>query len=115
NPARIGPTERARFGDIFCADLASFMAARPHWVVEAAGHVALRQWGPAVLRGGANLMPLSASALVDDAFRDELRESAVAAGRRVLIPSGGMGALDILGSAALDRLDSVQLTTRKPP
>src|SRR5262249_7165967 len=34
---------------------------------------------------------------------------------RIVVPSGGMGALDLLGSAAIDRLDAVRLTTRKPP
>src|SRR5207244_3879070 len=97
------------------SDLAGLLAARPDWAVEAAGHAALRQWGPAMLSAGVNLLAISAGALADDAFHDELRRCARAAGRRVVVPSGGMGALDLLGSAALDRLDAVRLTTRKPP
>jgi aspartate dehydrogenase len=114
-PERISPEERAHYGDVFCADLGRFLHARLDWAVEAAGHAALRQWGTAVLDGGVNLMALSAGALADDAFRDELERCAVKSGRRVLVPSGGMGALDLLSSAALDRLDAVRLTTRKPP
>lgn len=115
HPERIAAEARDRYGDVFHADLRPFLEAKPDWAVEAAGHGALRQWGTAVLDGGVNLMALSAGALADDAFRDELECCARTRNRRVLVPSGGMGALDLLASAALDRLDAVRLTTRKPP
>ena len=115
HPERIDPAQRKQHGDVFFADAADFLRTKPDWVVEAAGHAALRQWGPAVVAGGANLMALSAGALADDGFRDQLERGAREAGRRVLVPSGGMGALDLLSSAALDRLDAVRLVTRKPP
>jgi aspartate dehydrogenase len=114
-PERVSAEARTRHGDVFHADLAGFLAARPDWAVEAAGHAALRHWGPAVLAAGTNLLALSAGALADDTFREEMQASAAVGGCRLIVPSGGMGALDLLGSAALDRLDAVRLTTRKPP
>lgn len=112
---RLRPEDRVHHGDVFCADRAAFLRAHLDWVVEAAGHAALREHGAAVLREGANLLALSAGALADDAFRDDLRSAAAATGRRVLVPSGGMGALDLLSSAAVGEMEAVELTTRKPP
>jgi aspartate dehydrogenase len=112
---RLRSDDRAHHGDVFCVERAAFLHARLDWVVEAAGHAALRQHGVAVLRGGVNLLALSAGALADDALLADLRSTAAASGRRVLVPSGGMGALDLLSSAAVGRLDAVELTTRKPP
>src|SRR5262245_8083255 len=63
HPERIGADEHARHGQLFHSDLAPFLAARPDWAVEAAGHEALRQWGPALLSAGVNLLALSAGAL----------------------------------------------------
>src|SRR5262249_54342643 len=37
------------------------------------------------------------------------------AGRRLILPSAGIGALDILSSAAVGGLDSVTVTVRKDP
>jgi aspartate dehydrogenase len=113
--SRLRPDDRVHHGDVFCADRAAFLRARLDWVVEAAGHAALREHGAAALRGGVNLLALSAGALADDALLAELRSAATEAGRRVLVPSGGMGALDLLSSAAVGELDAVELTTRKPP
>jgi aspartate dehydrogenase len=116
HPDRIPAEARARHPDVtFTSELGPFLETKPDWAVEAAGHEALRQWGPPTLNGRVNLIALSAGALADDAFRVELEDSASRAGCRVLVPSGGMGALDLLSSAALDRLDAVRLTTRKPP
>jgi aspartate dehydrogenase len=112
---RLRPDDRAHHGDLFCADRGAFLHARLDWVVEAAGHAALREHGSAALRGGANLLALSAGALADEALLAQLRAAATESGRRILVPSGGMGALDLLTSAAVGELEAVELTTRKPP
>src|SRR5438067_12654975 len=105
---RLRPDDRAHHGDVFCADRAALLHARLDWVVEAAGHAALQQHGAALLRGGANLLALSAGALADDALLASLRSTAAENGRRVLVPSGGMGALDLLSSAAIGELEAVE-------
>ena len=113
--ARLRTDDPTAYGALFHDDFAAFVGAGLDWAVEAGGHEALRQWGPAALSAGVNLIALSAGALADAAFHDELVAAARAAGRRVLVPSGGIGTLDVLSSAALGQLDEVRLTSRKPP
>jgi aspartate dehydrogenase len=115
NRARLRPDDVAVYGQLFHDDFAAFAGAGLDWAVEAGGHEALRRWGPPALAAGIDLVALSAGALADDGFRDALAAAARSAGRRVLVPSGGIGALDLLGSAAVGELDEVRLTTRKPP
>src|SRR5437762_3781536 len=96
---RLRPDDRDRHDALFTTDLGAFLGAGLDWAVEAAGHAALRQHGAAALRGGANLLALSAGALADDALVAELTAAATGSGRRMIVPSGGMGALDLLSSA----------------
>lgn len=97
------------------ADFSAFLAARPEVVLEVAGHEALRWHGIACLEAGADLVLTSAGALVDDAFRLALEQAAARAGRRIVVASAGIGALDILGAAAVGGLARVRITVRKDP
>ncbi|MCX8102398.1 MAG: aspartate dehydrogenase [Geminicoccaceae bacterium] len=97
------------------ADPAAFLAARPEVVLEAAGHEALRRHAVPCLEAGADLVLTSAGALVDDAFRLALERAAARAGRRIVVASAGIGALDILGAAAVGGLARVRVTVRKDP
>jgi aspartate dehydrogenase len=88
---------------------------RPDLVVEAASGAALREHGPALLAGGADLLAMSVGALVDPAFAACLTAAAARVGRRVHVPSGAIGGLDALQAARVAGLDEVILTTSKPP
>ena len=57
----------------------------------------------------------SVGAFTDTALFDRLLAAAKANGRRLILPSAGIGALDILSSAAVGGLDSVTVTVRKDP
>ena len=60
-------------------------------------------------------MIISIGAFADPAFANRLEQAAKESGRRIYLPSGAIGGLDVLKAAALDGgLDSVTLTTRKP-
>lgn len=96
-------------------ELDRLLMARPQVVVEAAGHQALRAYGCACLAAGADLFVSSAGALVDDGFRGELERTARAHGRRVVVLSAGIGALDVLSAAAEGGLFRVRVTVRKDP
>jgi aspartate dehydrogenase len=100
---------------VVTTERAAFLATRPQVVVEAAGHAALGAHGVACLEAGADLVVTSAGALVDDGLRESLEAAARAAGRRVVVASAGIGALDILAAAAVGGLDSVTVTVRKDP
>lgn len=84
-------------------------------VVEAAGQALVRQHAARVLGQGMDLMVCSVGALADDGLREELVRAAVAAGRRIFVPSGAIIGLDGVQAAALGRMEELIHVTRKPP
>ena len=92
-----------------------FFAHRFDAVAECAGHDAVSAHGQRVLERGADLLVTSVGALTDTNLFDRLLAAAKANRRRLILPSAGIGALDILSSAAIGGLDSVMVTVRKDP
>lgn len=90
-------------------------ATAPDLIIECAGQQAVVQYGHVVLQAGMDLMVISVGALADDRLRTDLEQSAVATGRKVIIPTGALAGLDALSAARVDGLDRVSLKTRKPP
>jgi aspartate dehydrogenase len=107
------PRPDAAAPPLLTADPAQFFQAPCDVVVECAGHQAVRDYGIAVLEHGADLMVSSVGAFTDDALLERVLRTAEARGRRVLIPSAGVGALDILTAAAQGGLDEVTMTVSK--
>jgi|SRR5581483_941289 len=91
------------------------LALRPDVVAEAAGHDALRRYGPTCLRAGVPLAVLSVGALADEAFEREIREAARDGGAVATVVSGAVGGLDLIASAAIGELTTVRHTITKPP
>jgi aspartate dehydrogenase len=114
-PSVLVRTAREEEGVPLTADPDAFLAGRFDAVVECAGHAAVRAHGERVLATGADLIVTAVGALVDDALRGRLEASARASGRRLIVPSAGIGALDMLGAAALGGLARVRVTVRKDP
>ena len=81
-------------------------------VVECAGHQAVRELGGRALKQ-ADLLVTSVGALTDDALWHALHDTAKASGHKLIIPSAGIGALDMLSAAAVGGLDRVSITVRK--
>ena len=92
-----------------------FFEAQPDVVLECAGHQAVRDHGSRCLERGADLVLTSIGALTDDALRIRLENAARSAGKRLVLASAGIGALDILSAAAVGGLDRVVMTVRKDP
>ncbi|MDF2780869.1 MAG: hypothetical protein K0S96_673 [Geminicoccaceae bacterium] len=84
-------------------------------VLECAGHQAVGEHGVRCLEAGADLVLTSVGALVDEAERARLYSVAEVSGRRLIIASAGIGALDILAAAAVGGLERVVVTVRKDP
>ena len=84
-------------------------------VIEAAGGDVVRTYAAGWLARGADVMVLSAGALVDPVFARELRAVARKHGRRILVPSGAVAGIDGIRAGALGGLKRLQLRTTKPP
>jgi len=100
---------------LLTADADAFFRERFDAVLECAGHQAVRDHGARALAGGSDLLVTSAGALTDDAVLKSLLASAERGGSRLIVPSAGIGALDILAGAAEGGLDEVTVTVRKDP
>jgi aspartate dehydrogenase len=92
-----------------------FFAHQLDAVAECAGHEAVRAHGQRVLERGADFLVTSVGAFTDASLFDRLMAVAKANGRRLILPSAGIGALDILSAAAVGGLDGVTVTVRKDP
>lgn len=98
-----------------CTERAALLALAPDLVVEAAGHEAVQDHGPACLAAGADLLLVSVGSLAEAGLAEALEAAARAAGRQVLLPSGALAGLDWLQAARLAGLASVCYRSRKPP
>jgi aspartate dehydrogenase len=96
-------------------DLAGLLADEPDVVAECASHVAVREYGPAILATGCDLVVISIGSLSDDGLRMRLEQAAAKGGGRVVLPAGAIGGIDALAAARLSGLESVVYTGRKPP
>lgn len=81
-------------------------------VVEAATGKALEDIVPACLREGKDVFVISVGGLLG---HEEWFRQAEARGCRILFASGAIAGLDGVRGAVVGRVDSVTLTTRKPP
>lgn len=92
----------------------ALLATNPEVVIEAGGHVALRTFGPTILRARCDLVIVSIGALAAPDLEEEIIGAAEAGGSQAKIVSGAIGGLDALASAALGGLRRVTHTTCKP-
>ncbi len=81
-------------------------------VIEAATQDALTTIAPATLRAGKDLMVLSVGGLLDHPEWTDLADHHHC---KLYVPSGAIVGLDGVKGACAGRVDSVTITTRKPP
>jgi aspartate dehydrogenase len=96
-------------------ELAALIADKPDVVAECASHVAVQDYGAAILHAGCDLVVISIGSLSDEGLYDRLAAAAKAGGARLVLPSGAIGGIDALSAARLSGLESVVYTGRKPP
>jgi aspartate dehydrogenase len=99
----------------FIGDPDRLAELEPDLVVEAAGRRAIDQWAPAALQHAKAMIIASTSAFVDDALLPRLQAIAERYGSRILVPSGAIGAVDAIASAAVLGLDEALHQIVKPP
>jgi aspartate dehydrogenase len=88
------------------------LIARSDLVIEAATQDALATIAPATLAAGKDLMVLSVGGLLD---HPEWADLADRHHCKLYVPSGAIVGLDGVKGACAGRVDSVTITTRKPP
>lgn len=96
-------------------NLEQYLADVPELVVECAGQMAVRQYGREILRAGIDFLVVSTGAFADDAFRLQAEAAATAGRAKLIVSSGAIGGIDVLGAARLSGLREVTYTGRKPP
>lgn len=78
---------------------------KPKVIVEAASQEAAREYSERIIAKGVDLIIMSTGALLDLNLQSS----------KVHVPSGAIGGLDALSSAALSGIDQVVLTSKKNP
>ena len=96
-------------------DLATLTWESLDAVLEAASQAALRTIAPQVLSRGVDLVALSTGATLDPDFLASLLAAAQTTGARIWVPSGAIGALDVVRASRVGHVESITLTTTKPP
>jgi len=115
---RPGREDRARacFGDRTVPIRAlDELEGRPDVALECAGHAAVSEYGPAILRRGIDLGIVSTGALSALGLAESLEIAANEGGARLTILSGAVGGMDALAAAAEGGLDEVVYSGTKPP
>lgn len=98
-----------------CATLGALLATQPDFVIESASAEALKQIAVPTLRAGCDLIVLSSGAFADDDYLQLVLGVARKAGRRVYVPSGAIGGLDLVQAATAAGDTVARITTEKPP
>lgn len=88
-------------GCAFCPDMTALLELHPDIVVETAGIPGLRANAVPVLESGADLAVISIGAFADEAFLDQVRQTAARCGRKVYLASGAVGGFDVLSTITL--------------
>lgn len=103
------------YGAIAHNEMGTFLQAELDLVVEVATIELISEVASAILQTKTPLIISSIGAFGNEYFLQEIIKEIEENNVHVYIPSGAVGGLDILRSAhALNGLESVQLTTRKP-
>jgi aspartate dehydrogenase len=84
-------------------------------VIEAASVKAVHSFAKPILSSGKDMMIMSVGAFSTPGFYKTAEEICNRNHAKVYIPSGAIGGLDAISSAAVGKLDSVELTTIKNP
>jgi len=84
-------------------------------ILEASSQTALKEYATKILQSGKHLMTMSTGAFVDPQFLNQIQTTLKETGRNLWLPSGAIAGLDGVKAAMMAKVDSVTLTTTKPP
>jgi aspartate dehydrogenase len=84
-------------------------------VFEGASQQAVQNYAEEVLNAGKDLILMSVGSLIEESFRNKLKDKARVKKCKIYIPSGAICGIDGIFSANIGGLDDVTLVTTKPP
>lgn len=114
-PGRAAKAREALPGIHIVESLSDLLARNPGVVAEVAGQGAVAEYGPEVLRRGADFLVISIGALAEPKLLSALKAAAQSGGGRLLLPAGAIGGIDAIAAMRLGGLNGVRYRSRKPP
>ncbi len=92
-----------------------FLSIDSDLVAECASQQALKEYAERVLESGRDMLVMSEGAFMDAEFYKRALRAASRTGRKMHLPSGAIGGLDVVKAAAHSGITEIKLVTRKPP
>lgn len=99
----------------FFKDFDEFIKTPFDIVLESASQEAVKAYAKKIITNNKNLMVMSVGALADENFLFDLKKEAEIRNVKIYVPSGAISGIDGLKSAFIDKIESVELITRKNP
>ncbi|BBE31164.1 L-aspartate dehydrogenase [Tepiditoga spiralis] len=103
-----------KFNNIESSDINKLKNLDVNYVVECASVEAVKSYAFDVLNLKKDFIILSTGAFADDEFRNKIMEKLENSENNIYIPSGAVGAVDIINATG-EMINKITLTTRKPP
>ena len=113
-PQRLGEVQYALGDGISAITTCADITDQTDFVLECAGHDAIRTYGPEILERGIDLGIVSIGALAEQSLQDKLAAACKSGNARLSIIPGAIGGIDALAAAG-NQLENVSYTSRKPP
>lgn len=100
---------------VACDSIEELLALKSDYLAETASPAAMRELAVQALKNGTSIVTLSIGAFADNAFYQEVMDTAKANGTRVYIASGATGGFDVLRTASLMGNASAKFFNEKGP
>ncbi len=98
-----------------CTTTEALLALKPDYIVESASPSAMKALALPALKNGSSILTLSIGAFADEAFYEEVKETARQNNTRVHLVSGAIGGFDVLRTVSLMEDCTVSFDTEKGP
>lgn len=98
-----------------CFSLETLLELKPDYIVESASPSAVRELALPALKNGSSIVTLSIGAFADEAFYEEVKQTAREHDVRVHLVSGAIGGFDVLRTVSLMGDCTASFDTEKGP
>jgi aspartate dehydrogenase len=98
-----------------CLSLQELLALKPDYIVESASPAAMKEFVLPALQNGSSVVTLSIGVFADEAFYEEVKQTARRNNVRVHLVSGAIGGFDVLRTVSLMGNCEASIATEKGP